>query len=103
MSQREIIEKIATFSSGGDADDFYKLQNLLSNSEIRTIPLCKPEEIKEKITKNKIEYDSNQIATLFSKELQQLRDDPGFTFSSNQVDYLKEILANDKVVSKIVQ
>jgi hypothetical protein len=101
MSQREIIEKIAYFSSsGGDTDDFYKLQNYLSNSEIRTIPLCKPEEAKEKVVRNKIEYDSNQIATLFSKELQQLRDDPLFTGSVNQVDYLKEILANDKAVSK---
>jgi surfactin synthase thioesterase subunit len=102
--QRKIIEKIAAFSSsGGDTDDFYKLQNYLSNSEIRTIPICKPEEAKENVMKNKIEYDSNKIATLFSKELQQLRDDPLFTGSVNQVDYLKEILANDKVVSKVIQ
>lgn len=102
--QRETIEKIAAFSSsGGDTDDFYKLQNYLSNSEIRTIPISKPEEATENVVKNNIEYDSNKIATLFSKELQQLRDDPLFTGSVSQVDYLKEILANDKVVSKVMQ
>jgi hypothetical protein len=40
---------------------------------------------------------------LFSTELEELRNDPEFSGSSIQVEHLKEILAGDKLISKIVQ
>lgn len=107
MSQREIIENIASYSTGNapaTEEEFYRLQSLLSAEKI-----CKPTraevtEVKETPSmKLSSDYDSNQIASLFSDELKQLRDDPEFTGTSSQVDYLKELLAADKLVSKMPQ
>ena len=107
MSQREIIEKVAAYSSSSAStteEDFYKLQSLISNGEIAAIPKAAAVEVKEDFPRRlHSEYDSNQIAGLFSDELKQLRDDPEFTGSSSQVDYLKEILAADKILLKSVQ
>jgi hypothetical protein len=104
MSQREIIEKIAAYSSVSSTrteEDFYKLQSLLSNGDIKAIIRTTPAEEKD-ITSSKLttDYDSNQIASLFSEELRQLRDDPEFTGTSSQVEYLKDILSADKLVTK---
>jgi hypothetical protein len=108
MAQRELIEKIAVFSSGNSLsteENFYKLQNLLADCEVSTIPRCnhKKETKDQTVIKAKTEYDSNQIAGLFSNELEELRNDPEFSGISIQVEYLKEILAGDKLISKIVQ
>ena len=107
MSQREIIESIASYSSGNapaTEEEFYRLQSLLTAEKI-----CKPTRAEVTIGKEtppiklSSDYDSNRIASLFSNELKQLRDDPEFTGTSGQVDYLKELLAADKLVSKIPQ
>lgn len=107
MAQREIIEKIAAYSSGNSAttiEDFYELQSLLSYGDIKTNKLVAPiakEEVTKTVTmKQASESDSNRIAGLFSNELRHLRDDPGFTGKSGQVEYLKEILAADKLITK---
>ena len=106
MAQREIIEKIAAYSSGNSAttiEDFYELQSLLSHGDIRTrkvVPITIEEETKTVSMKQSSEFDSNRIAGLFSNELRHLRDDPGFTGKSGQVEYLKEILAADKLIMK---
>jgi hypothetical protein len=84
MSQREIIEKIAAYSSVSSTrteEDFYKLQSLLSNGDIKAIIRTTPAEEKD-ITSSK------------------LRDDPEFTGTSSQVEYLKDILSADKLVTK---
>ena len=104
MAQREIIESIATYSAGTappTEEEFYKLQSLLSNHEIRPPLPRQVNEVKETPSmKLSSEYDSIQIASLFSNELKQLRDDPEFTGTNSQVDYLKEILGADKLLSK---
>lgn len=104
MSQREIIEMVAAYSSGSAAtteEDFYKLQSLLSNGEISAVSTTHSTELKEVVpVKSTTEYDSNQIAGMFSEELKQLRDDPEFTGTASQVAYLKEILAADKLLTK---
>jgi hypothetical protein len=104
MSQREIIEKIAEYSSVNSTrteEDFYKLQSLLSNGDVKAIIRTPPAEEKD-TTSSKLttDYDSNRIASLFSEELRQLRDDPEFTGTSSQVEYLKDILSADKLVTK---
>jgi hypothetical protein len=105
MSRREIIEKIAAYSSVNSTrteEDFYELQSLLSHGDIKAIKRTPPAEVKD-TTSSKLttEYDSYQIASLFSEELKQLRDDPEFTGTSSQVDYLKDILSADKLVTKL--
>lgn len=105
MSQREIIEKIAAYSSVNSTrteEDFYKLQSLLSNGDIKAIIRTSPAEVKD-VTTSRIttDYDSSQIASLFSEELRQLRDDPEFTGTSSQVEYLKDILSADKLITKM--
>ena len=105
MSQREIIEKIAAYSSVNSTrteEDFYKLQSLLSNGDVKAIVRTPPTEAKDiASSKQTADYDSNQIASLFSEELRQLREDPEFTGTSGQVEYLKDILSADKLVAKL--
>ena len=106
MSQREIIEMVASYSSGSATtteEDFYKLQSLLSNGDITAVSTSHPSEVKEVPTiKPTSEYDSNQIAGMFSDELKQLRDDPEFSGTSSQVEYLKELLSADKLLAKLL-
>ena len=103
MAQREIIEKVASYIAGNAAtteEEFYELQSLLSDGDVKGIPHHEPGQgaIKDTPKKLSSEYDSDQIASFFSTELNQLRDDPEFTGSSSQVDYLKEIIAADKML-----
>ena len=103
MAQREIIEKVASYIAGNSAtteEEFYELQSLLSDGEVKSVSYQEPTQaIKENPKKLSSEYDSDQIASFFSTELNQLRDDPEFTGSSSQVDYLKEIIAADKMLN----
>ena len=103
MSQREIIEKVASYIAGTAAtteEEFYELQSLLSNGEIKSISHQQPIlAAKDATSKISSEYTSDQIASFFSTELSQLRDDPEFTGSLSQVDYLKEIIAADKMLN----
>jgi hypothetical protein len=103
MAQREIIEKVASYIAGSSAtteEDFYELQSLLSDGAVKSVSRNEPIQGATKDTPKKLssEYDSDQIASFFSTELSQLRDDPEFTGSSSQVDYLKEIIAADKML-----
>jgi hypothetical protein len=102
MSKRDVLGRISAYGSKGGAKEFYDMQELLFPGSVKA-PLVSRASNRADAMKPLVSStgaDPTEIATMFAIELQALRDDPAFTGSDCQIDYLKDIISTDTYFSK---
>jgi hypothetical protein len=99
MSRKCVLDSITAFSSKGTSKEFYELQKLLFQDQSTTETSLQSKSFQKsaEIGDRKV---SDDIALMFSAELQNLRDDPAFTGTMGQIQYLKELIDLDAHMNK---
>ena len=98
------ISQYSTLSGNDSTQEFYNIQNTISaDTQIFITPLetltspssdVKPTNGKEKTLLTENEKVA-RMAVMFASEIEEIRKDNSFTGSSNQVQYLQNILAHN--------